>query len=340
MNIHLRKFSINIIIIRRMKIKNLFITLCVLTLFSCSNNSIDEVTVDSTSLNHAESVCSDTTMLDFASESDFQNAVDELSTVDEQNRSEFIKMHFGNMVSLKDTYDEAMSAAELLDESSVSYESFKNKYGKALYFANYKDDYGVYLPVSNKVVASLVNANGDVRINGNVKNMKDIFCYAQLQQLGIAMYDYCGSHVTRSAADVTAEYDSDWYHENGKKIRVKCGRQILIDSKILTTPVSMRMHIEISFRKKTWLGWTNYSSNIELTGTYSVANVKTAIHEDKTADSSHDYYYGLPNAMPVKMDNLNSYMRLALPISVDLKIDYRGIPHELDYQFTLPAAYM
>lgn len=275
-----------------------------------------------------------------ASESDFKNAIAELELVEEKNRSEFVKKQFGAIVSLKDIYDEAMSAAEQLDESSVSYESFRNKYGMALYFANYEDDYGVYLPVSNKIVASLVNANGDVRIDGQVKNMKDIFSYNQLQQLGVAMYDYSGNHVTRSVEDVTAEYDSGWYHENGKKIRVKCGRQILQDSKILTTPVSMRMHIEISFRKKTWLGWTNYSSNIELTGSYSVADVKTAIHEDKTADSSHDYYYGLPNAIPTKLENLNSYMRLALPISVDLKIDYRGIPHELDYQFTLPAAYM
>lgn len=321
------------------KISFLF-ALCVCTLFSCSKDSVDEPIVDNASLNYSDSICNNSNMLSFATEDDFANAINELNSVEEQNRSKWVEKKFGTIVSLKDIYDEAMNVAEQLDESSVAYESYRKKYEKSLFFANYKDDYGVYLPVSNKTVASLVNANGDVIINGKIKNMKDIFSYAQLQKLGVAMYDYCKNSVTRNVEEVTKEYDSDWYHENGKKIRVKCGRQITYDSGILTTPVAMRMHIEISFRKKTWLGWTNYSSNIEYTGSYSVAGTSTKIHEDKTADSSHDYYYDLPYAMPVKLENLNSYMRLALPISVDLKIKYRGIPHELDHQFTLPAAYM
>lgn len=320
-----------------MKINSFLFTLCILTLCSCNNDFADEFEVDKVISNSVDSISNGMTMLQFASESDFENAIKTLSSLDVQERSEWVITHYGKIVSLKDVYDEAMNDAEQLDESSVAYEKFRNKYEKSLLFANYKDDYGVYLPVSNDVIASLLNSDGNILINGEVKNMKDIFSYSQLQQLGVAMYDL-DDNVARSRYEVEDEYDSKWYRENGKKIRVKCGRQVLKDSGILTTPVMMRMHIEISFRKKTWLGWTNYSSQIEVEGSYTIAGTTTSISENKTADSSHDYYYSLPYAMPVAYNN--SYQRLALPIAVDLKINYRGIHHELDYQFTLPAAYM
>lgn len=321
-----------------MRLKSVYLALCIITMCSCSNDSVDELLENGSKSSIIDSLSLRSGMLNFTTEAEFARAIEILSDLNEQEREKWVESNCGKIISLKMVYEKAMEDAEQLDESRTSYENFKDKYGKNLFFAEYKDDYGVYLPVSNEIIASLLNADGEVCINGQVKNMKDICCYSQLQELGVAMYDYNDDVVTRSKGEVEAEYDSKWYSEDGRKIRVKCGRQVLVDTGILTTPVSMRMHIEISFRKKTWIGWVNYSSRISLTGSYTISDRKIAISENKTADSSHDYYYDLPYAMPVPFNNTT--MRLALPISVELKIDYRGIAKELDYNFTLPAAYM
>lgn len=318
-----------------MKTKTLWGLFCLLALCACSNDSALDSIEEEITLVQAEDETSVKGMLQFKTEADFNEAVNALGLVEVESRANWVKEHCGEVVSLKDVYDSAMLDAAELDESCMAFEAFRSKYGDYLFFADYKDDGGVYLPVSNEAVASLVNANGDVCINGQVRNMKDVFTYSQLQLLGVAMYD---SYSTRSKAEVEKEYDSGWYEEDGRKIRLKCGRQVLIDTGILTTPVTMRMHIEISFRKKTWLGWTNYSSRIDLTGTYVIGSVTLSINESKTADSSHDYYYALPDAIPVVYENMN--LRYAPGISANFNVDFRGIPKVLNYQFVLPDAFM
>ena len=310
----------------------------VLSFCACSNDYDSDLSAGIVAVETIDSQNLNAKMLHFSSEIEFNNAVKSLDSISYDKRIEWVNVNFGKFNSLKDVYDRAMNDAAELDESRMAFEEFRQKYERYLFFADYRDDCGIYLPTSRESVAYLVNANGDVVINGQIRNMKDIFCYTQLQQLGIAMYDENEKYSTRSRDEVEEEYSSGWYHENGKKIRLKCGRQVLMDSGILTTPVSMRMHIEISFRKKTWLGWTNYSSHVDLSGNYTIAGITAPVNESKTADSSHDYYYALPDASPVPY--YNGYMRKALAISANFTIGYRGIPHDLNYQFELSEAYL
>ena len=90
--------------------------------------------------------------------------------------------------SLYDLFNEALHNADSYYQRENGYEEFKEKY-KTLYYPEYKDDYSVYLPVSDNDLAKLLNHNGDVLIKGKLFNMKNINSYSQLQELGIAMYN-------------------------------------------------------------------------------------------------------------------------------------------------------
>lgn len=279
-----------------------------------------------------------TEILSFADEITFNRSVKLLSELDKNQRNEWIKANFGGFRSLYDIYTQAIEEAETLDESMQAYMSYKEKYRDYLYFPEYKEDYGVYLPVSDANVAMLLNKDGFVVIGGKTKNMRDITNYAQLQQTGKAMYAPEDEVRTR-ASNIGEEYDSGWFnYQNKKKIRLKCGRQITDIDPSVSGAITYRLHFEISFRKKTWLGWTNYSSCVNMNGFYQIGNVVN-ISESKTADSSHDYYYG-PNYAPVTMitDGTHNYKGYVMPqVHVEVNLQYRGIPDEYmpDYNFTL-----
>lgn len=269
-----------------------------------------------------------------------------MDKLDRQQQKEWVKKRNANFVSLSDVYDCAMNDAEMLDESQSSYERFRGKYADYLFFAEYKDDYGVYLPVSNPIIGLLINKHGNVKIAGSVHNMKDIKSYVQLQRRGGTMYDdevVRSSAVTRSYVYGDAfgsEYDSGWYHNNGKKIRLKVGRQYAdCQYPLIGNHLGFRLHFEISFRKKTWLGWTNYSSRVNYEGFYQIGVASPCyISEYKEADSSHDYYYGVFYIPFVPFPN-NTFGVNVPAVHVELDIHYRGILDENmpDYNLTLSA---
>lgn len=327
-----------------MKVKHLLVALFVSFVSACSNDSLNEAInqsqVESRSVEN---------MLSFDNEASFQQTVRLLSGMDESERKQWVSSHLGAITSLKDIYDEAMRDAADLDESREAYLSFKDKYEKVLYFSSYKDDFGAYLPVDNKVVASLLDINGDVQIGGKVCNLKNIQNYTQLQEAGYAMYDgkedrnYVESRSVETAPMVGVsdkgqaigeEYISGWHQENGKKIKLNCGRQVssIDNARRVITP---RLHIEISFRKKTWLGWTNYSSSTTTTGTFSGGYVGT-IDFHKEADSSHDWYQDFSASMVgttgTKGEKILYY---SAPITANLSVTYRGMPTVQKYVFTL-----
>lgn len=328
-----------------MKVKHLLMVLVVPFACACSNDSLNEVMdidqpqVISRSVND---------MLCFETEAAFQQTINTLSEIAEENRKEWVSSHIGEINSLKSIYDEAMEDAAELDESIEAYSSYKEKYEHYLFFATYKDDCGAYLPVSDKVVAELLNVNGEVQIGGQICNLKNIQNYTQLQEAGYAMYDtkddmnYVESRSVDTAPIVSVfnkgdaigeEYDSGWYSANKRKIRLKCGRQVssIDNARRVIVP---RLHIEISFRKKTLVGWVNYSSKTTTTGNFTGGYVGT-INFYKHADSSHDWYTDFEATMVgtigVKGEKILYY---SAPITANLTVDYQGNGIR-QYQFTL-----
>lgn len=324
-------------------------------IMSCTNTSFEESTgvmepIESRSvMNKAkwqpESL---TNILQFKSESEFEDFLNELSSLEDDARKySLVEARYGEFYSLKKVYDTAMLAAGDLDESEESFMEYKNSFSPYLYFSEYADDCGAYLPVKNKNVAFLLNANGEVIISGIRICKNDVTSYADLQEAGVAMYEreeeptmtrgWSPSYIshsiyafTESSNNVGMEYDSGWWQEGKRKVRMKCGRKVEGSQ---LQPV-MKLHIEISFRKKTWLGWANYVSETTTTGTFT-GGYSGSINFYKNADSSHDWYQNLTN-VGWYVDP-QGYPHLTNPlIHAELTLDYRGIDHLLYLSFDVP----
>ncbi|WP_448908478.1 hypothetical protein [Hoylesella shahii] len=286
-----------------MRRKRFIFAMCAILLAACNKENIVEIGSQqeiSLSKENAD-------MLQFTSENEYQQAVQTIASLDNKTQKElWYKTKFGNFKSLKSVFDSAMIDAAKLDESKKAFEQYKEKYDKYLYFADYKDDCGAYLPVSNSDAAYLLNADGNVIIAGKVVNKKDIDTYTKLQSAGVAMYDNNNSAQTRAnwgyniiqhtvrageerSGNVGEEFDSGWWVQNKRKVRIKCGRKVEKGISIQGFLYTMKIHIEISFRKKTWLGWANYASETDTEGEFSGGyNGKIKYHE--RAWSSHDFY--------------------------------------------------
>lgn len=86
--------------------------------------------------------------------------------------------------SMYDVFDEAMGVAPEYYGSRESYEVFKTKYS-SLYFPEVGDDYAAYLPISDKNLAKLANAEGFIQVGEDLIDCKDISDYETLVGLGL-----------------------------------------------------------------------------------------------------------------------------------------------------------
>ena len=313
---------------------------------ACSN---DVIIGDSDELINKSELSLDTndSILSFASKADFDQVVSALKKMDCNTQQEWLNENYGNFHSLSDEFEEALLEAEKLDESEEAFKTYYSKYGETLFFPFFRDGVGPYLPVIDKYVAKLLNKKGKVLISGVEVDLKDIHNYSQLQELHRAMYSLneTQNKVGRKRVAGTPagdEYDSEWYHENGKKIRLKCQRRYTgeYEDGQLGKNHQYGLHIEISFRKKTWLGWTNYVSFVGIDARFNLADGQlVTLLDSHTNDSSHDYYIDLPKVYKRPFSMTDNYSYIAPGIDADVKLDYRGIGHTLQYNFTLDPFY-
>lgn len=233
-------------------------------------------------------------MLSFATFDEFQEVVKSLKNSQVIiSQLEYIPMvendnilQLDNFKSMYKEYEEALEEADNYYDSETHYLEYKEKYSN-LYFPEYMDDYSVYLPVSDKDVAKLLNVNGDVKINGNIVNMKDVSTYEKLVELGETMLDEKSSIMVYS----------DEYLNGTPEVR-KGDNKLKV--RVYTEPgsngVGEVIVVDVSFRKKGFMGiWYNHKSKTTLGwvngGSWS-----------KSGFSSHDYKFArvYANGAPVK----------------------------------------
>ncbi len=119
----------------------------------------------------------------------FKNEAVYEETVNRIEQDSLVIDEYSNLRSIAEIYEEAMEWADKhLDETEASYKQWKALYGAYLYFPEYKEDYGAYLPVSNEAAATVSNANGLVVVGSEIKNTKDISTYTELQDIGHDAY--------------------------------------------------------------------------------------------------------------------------------------------------------
>ncbi len=276
------------------------------------------------------------TILQFKDLETFNKTVKELSSGTKEAALAWEK-ELG-FISLNTIFDNAMEEAATLGQSEADYKNFKAKYSESLYFPEYKDDYGAYLPVSNESLAFVLNCDGEVMIGEEIMNFVDITTYEQLQQIGQAMYDLGTDTPMLMAAGVGDylgdQYDSGWQIEDDRKLRLKIGRRIR--ERQGEGPFVIALHYEISFRKKVWIGWVNYSSKTGTKTTITVANKNTYTREQiEEGHSSHDHYFLTSRECPDLYVNLGHGEFATTRVNGSATISYQGFSTPRTFNFDM-----
>lgn len=315
-------------------------------------------------------------MLQFKDDYTFNKVISEFSSMSKQEQQQMISNMY-DFESIKTFYDRAMREAESYYDRPGGYEQFKAKYFM-LDFPEIGDDYSAYLPYRDDGKLNFVNVNGNVMIGDKIvpqpratiidRNPADvvdkgnIVITAPLPPVLTKTYAYDLMPKTNYSYDrlkvggSALEHDTGWMNVgNGKKIKVTFGRIVRNTYYLLLLHEGYKMdwHIEISFRKKGFLGkWYNYSSGTDCLVSLehldkSYAN-ETHVFSN-TGDSSHDYYFSSKVEHLIKntyqeshkevydADSKNKvYVRCLYrmpPYRAIITIGYRGMPDKKRFIF-------
>lgn len=327
------------------KMKTKFILMMVAAALCAACSSSDDLeTNDMLPQTNEEQVQSDN-VLAFDSQEAYNDALLALSHLEsDKEKTAWVEQHLGKITSMHQIYDEAMEEAALLDESEFAIIEFTKKYS-SLYFPRHEEDGGFYVPFKNADVSFLANTQAEVMIAGERLSVRDIYSYDDLVRTGRAYYEPEVLATRATTADyevfnytggdinsIGTEYDSGWYKENGKKLKLKLRRKIVSNW--------TKLHTEVCFRKKTWLGWTNYSSHTTITGTMTLYNCSISsisFSESHSGDSSHDSTFLIPVGC-TPLDSNAPYRYELFKMKVNCSVSFRGMPNEKSYEFTFPRA--
>ena len=285
-------------------------------------------------------------ILQFKDQATFDRIVGELNQKPSEEVEEWEKgLGFTSLYAI---YDQAMEDAADLEDSEEAYKAYKAKYSKYLYFPDYKDDGGAYLPVSKEELTNVLNKNGKVLIGDNMKDYTDITNYYQLQMSGQAMYDLGedGSPGFRAFGVkdyIGKQYDSKWRdNEKGnRRLRLKVGRRV--SAKGPLGSFRLHLHYEVSFRKKAVGLWINYWSNTEIHTSINIPGIVSlnAGEHIHNRPSSHDYYpFKIDKELYRPRPNAMGGEYVTTPIQGHCTILYRGFPNPAEFDFDMQGGFV
>ena len=190
----------------------------IVTFISCGN----ELDYDDTNDNEKDiELAMDDTVVKFKDQAVFDATMNKLAQMNENQLSEWSSSL--GIKSLFSLHMEALQEAGTMDDSADDYLNLKGKYSDFLYFPEYKDDYGIYLPVTNKLYSAVMNGAGNVMIGNEVKNFIDIKDYQSLQKTGRALYEgeATASPQLRAEDDIVYVFEGETFgpsYDSGWKI--------------------------------------------------------------------------------------------------------------------------
>lgn len=297
-----------------------------------------------------ETKSSDEFVLTFKSQDEFQSALDKIASYEtDEEKLQWVKDNYPNFSSIQALYWDAMDEmAEIDGESPDAYEVFQTKYSQ-LYFPRYLDDAGFYIPMRNLDAAFLVNKNYEVSISGKIVNMRDIESYQDLILLQRAYYsDDIPMTMTRatmgsfnlnstSMNSVGPEYDSGWTKYGDRKVKLKARRRFkeYEPSPGFKGSISL-LHLEFCFRKKTFLGWANYSSKSTIDFKANIPGLSAPITASfsHSGTSSHDSELEYPIAIH---NDASHWYYTFVETPCQATVNYQGVSQILKYSWNMPG---
>ena len=247
--------------------KKYFFTILVVTglfLASCSNELDDVQIIIPESQENQLGIGQTDGILSFDSEATFREAIEKVRN-NESLFSVLTRSTGDDFSSLFAEYDQAMEEADLYYQREGGYEEFKQKFPN-LYYPEYEDDYAAFLPVSDEAIAKLVNPEGKVIINGEEKDMRDVFSYEKLRELGLAMpIDEVFNPTTRSSGRYPGRLKASVRYDeiltiSKRKINSKRRMWVtirgIVNSEYPHFPFK-QARIDVCWRKKGAVAWYN-----------------------------------------------------------------------------------
>lgn len=282
------------------------------TAFSCSNKDMDEIEISNNNdivnifgveakvVNNTLSLENDESLNAILSkyrETERSITSTRSATEVENSLSQLINLQTTDFKSLYEVYIEAIDNAEFYYERPGGYEEFKEKYD-CLYFPEYKDDYSAYLPVSDKVLAKFLNQKGEIIIDNELKNMRNIKSYEKIKELGWGIPDIDkddNDKETNTITDLTRA--SNYIEVAENQVVYNSGKSVKLWIDIQKGKRgSSAARFDVCFRKKGILGvWYNYSAH-----TWSTIYERNPLNGSEffkvrgpvpaSGNSSHDIY--------------------------------------------------
>lgn len=322
----------------------------VIGLSSCSDveDPISGVVTNTPVSRSGQDVSVKDSMLSFNSEDDFHAAVTHIESLSsEEDKMNWVKENYPNFKSIQSFYWEAMDEmGNMEDVDTDKFDAFQQKYS-GLYFPRYLEDAGFYVPMANLDAAFLVNKECKVEIAGTVINLRDIEDYSKLIELGRAYYsnespiqisDLASFNLNSTSMNsVGPEYDSGWKTYDKRKVKLKARRRFTSYSPTPAIKGSKSLfHLEFCFRKKTWLGWINYSSKSTIVFKANIpglgwTNDLTFSHN---GTSSHDSEFEYP--IKISSDASHTYYTFGEAPCV-AQITFSDVSSQLNYSWNMPG---
>lgn len=233
-------------------IKHILLPLCVTIVGTMITVSCNKMGTVANIIQEDESAIYTNSILCFNSEEDFRAAVQAIKAGKELSGVVTKSSSNADFESLYDVFERAMSDADDYYQREGGYEEYKEKYS-CLYFPEYNEDYSAFLPVSDEAVAKVLNADGKVLIAGTEVDLRDVWSYEKIMELGLGMpeYDDSDNEETKSF--------SDYFTLTEDRQNVNSKRKAWITLRGIEFPEAAAKigRVDLCFRKKGILGWYN-----------------------------------------------------------------------------------
>jgi hypothetical protein len=136
---------------------------------------------------------------------------------------------------------------------------------------------------------------------------------------------------------VGPDYDSGWTTYGNRKVKLKAHRRFetFTPSPGFNGSISW-LHLEFCFRKKTWIGWTNYKSKSTISFNATIPGTKRTVqgYFEHNGNSSHDSEIEYPISITADA-NYRYYTFVETPCVAT--ITYQGVDKTLKYTWNMPG---
>lgn len=332
------------------------ILVMVIGLMACANADEPEMELEKSSIEQClatqvEEGIDAAPILSFDSYEAYKRTLDKLRSMDtDEARSEWVHATYPEFTSIEDIYQKAgdeMAKIEL--ETVESFNEFRHKYA-SLYFPMVDEDAGFYIPITDDVASFLANQDCKIIISNKVISLKDIYNYVDLQHTGRAYYDIektmnSKSEITFNVGNpsldpVGPEYDSGWReYDHKRRVKLKARRRFKEIQMSQNFPGSLSVfHTEFCFRKKTIIGWINYSCQSTISGSVAIPipgySTYLPLGSSHSGTSSHDKEYEYP--IHIYSQGAYWYYRF-YEAPCQAIVNFNDINTPLNYSWTMPA---